>query len=200
MSLLFIIPAMILFICVLIYLVIGGTFGRYFDRLEEKSELLQRVLYLIMTKDILSFFNSPDSNRIVDLLFGEGVESEDIEEKLLDSVRSSGPAIENLYGALKRAYAPSASINKARSASSLLRLGVLIYGVVVSVSETIDLYFEAMVTGSRMLFINGLLFGGTIIFAALIFSMGFYIYREITKVDREMERLREPSEIRGLTQ
>lgn len=198
---LFLIPVAILLLCLFMYYVVGKSFNEYFSSMEERSSLLQKVLLLVMTKDIVSFFASPDANRIVDLLFEEAQTSkEDIEEKLLDSVESAGPAIENLYASLKRAYAPSASINRARSASTLLKLNILLYGVVVSVSEALELYFAEMLHVMIYQFLNGAIFGGTVIFAVVLASMAVFIYNETRKVDYQVESVSDPENVATLTE
>ncbi len=191
---LFLIPAGILVICLFSYLLTRSWFESYFQGIEERTDLLQRVLYLVMTKDIVSFFASPDANRIVDLLFDEAsTSSEDIEEKLLDSVKSAGPAIESLYASLKKAYAPSANINRARSIGSLLRLNIILYGTIVSTSEAVEIYFVNAGIANFSDFLNGLVFGGTIIFAVVLTSMALFIHNETRKVEAQMKKMSDPS-------
>ncbi|AKA49417.1 hypothetical protein IX51_10270 [uncultured archaeon] len=189
-----IIPISILVLCIVAFIALRRTFDGYFAKLEDRTSLLQRVLYLVMTKDIVSFFASPEANRIVDILFDEGQKGrEDIEDKLLESVQSAGPEIEKLYSSLKRAYSPSAFIYKARSVSFLLRLNILFYGVAVSVSELVELFFLYIKDDYTVTFMNGIVFGGTLIFAVALATMAIYIFHESRKIDKHMERLSDPS-------
>lgn len=188
------IPVVILVICVIAFLVLRRAFEGYFKGMEERSNLLQRVLYLVMTKDIVSFFASPEANKIVDILYDEGqTGKEDIEDKLLESVQSAGPEIERLYASLRKAYEPSASMFKAKSASMLLRLNILLYGIAVSISEFVEVYYYYVKDMHSITFMNGLIFGGTIIFAMLLVSMSLYIYFESGKITRHVKNLTDPS-------
>lgn len=188
------IPVLILIICILAFLVLRRAFEAYFKGMEERSNLLQRVLYLVMTKDIVSFFASPEANRIVDILYDESQTSkEDVEDKLLESVQSAGPEIERLYASLKKAYEPSASMFKSKSASMLLRLNILLYGIAVSVSEFIEVYYYYGKDIHTITFMNGLVFGGTIIFAMLLVSMSLYIFFESRKIVMHVKNLTDPS-------
>lgn len=187
------IPVFILSLCVFAFFALRKTFEGYFDRLENRTNLLQRILYLVMTKDIVSFFASPEANRIVDILFDENESKENTEDKLLESVQSAGPEIEKLYGSLRRAYSPSALIYKARSVSLLLRMNILFYGIAVSVSEIVELFFLYVKSDPTVTFLNGIVFGGTLIFAIALASMALYIYYESRKIDRHMEKLSDPS-------
>lgn len=190
------IPVGILVICIVTYITLGRAFRGYFKGLEERSSLLQRVLYLVMTKDIVSFFASPEANRIVDILYDEGGNGrEDLEDMLLESVQSAGPEIERLYTSLRKAYEPSASMFRAKSASVMLRLNVLLYGVAVSISEFVEVYFYYIEDIHSITFINGLVFGGTLVFAMLLVSMSLYIYFESRKINRHMQNLADPSSV-----
>lgn len=194
------IPLAILILCITAFFTLRRAFEGYFTGLESRTNLLQRVLYLVMTKDIVSFFASPEANRIVDILFDEAKTSkEDVEEKLLESVQSAGPEIERLYKSLRRAYSPSAFIYKARSVSLLLRLNILLYGVAVSASEIVEVFFLYVNDSSTVTFLNGIVFGGTLIFAIALASMAFYIFYEARRIDKHMQRLSDPSYVDGTT-
>ncbi len=189
-----VIPVLILALCVIAFFALRKAFESYFTGLEDRTNLLQRVLYLVMTKDIVSFFASPEANRIVDILFDEAQKSkEDVEDKLLESVQSAGPEIEKLYSSLKRAYSPSAFIYKARSVSLLLRLNILLYGIAVASSEIVELFFLYIKDEHSVIFLNGIVFGGTLIFAVALVSMAIYILIESRKIDKHMQKLSDPS-------
>lgn len=195
------IPFVILALCLIAFFAMRKAFENYFERLEDRTSLLQRVLYLVMTKDIVSFFASPEANRIVDILFDEAQKSkEDIEDKLLESVQSAGPEIERLYASLKRAYSPSAYVYKAKSVSVLLRINILLYGIVVAVSEIMVLFFVYVDTIPIRIFLNGIVFGGTLVFAIALTSMAVYILMESRKIDKHMEKLSDPSLVEGMSQ
>lgn len=188
------IPFAILALCIIAFLGLKSAFETYFEKLESRTSLLQRVLYLVMTKDIVSFFASPEANRIVDILFDEAQKSkEDIEDKLLESVQSAGPEIEKLYASLKRAYSPSAYIYNAKSASVLLRINILLYGLVVAASEIVELFFLYVADEHTAIFLNGIVFGVTLIFAIALASMAFYIFIESRNIDKHMQKLSDPS-------
>lgn len=188
------IPIGILALCLFTYFGLKRAFDGYFTNMEERTNLLQRVLYLVMTKDIVSFFASPEANKIVDILFDEQQKSkENLEDVLLESVQSAGPEIEKLYTSLKRAYGPSASMFKAKSASLLLRLNILLYGIVVSASELVEVYFLYVMDSHRVTFLNGIVFGGTLIFAIFLVSMAAYIYLESRRINRHVMNMTDPS-------
>lgn len=189
-----VIPVGILAICISAFFVLKKAFAVYFENLEDRSSLLQRVLYLVMTKDIVSFFASPEANKIVDILFDEDRDpTEDIEDQLLASVQSAGPEIEKLYSSLKNAYEPSAFVNRAKSAGLLLRLNILLYGIAVSSSQIVALYYLYTGYYHAVTFLNGLIFGGAIIFAVALTSMAIYIYVETRKIDKHVKTLGEPA-------
>lgn len=195
------IPFVILALCVIAFFTMRRAFENYFERLDDRTSLLQRVLYLVMTKDIVSFFASPEANKIVDILFDEAQKSkENVEDKLLESVQSAGPEIERLYASLKRAYSPSAYVNKARSVSVLLRINILLYGVIVAISEIIVLFFIYVADIPTKIFLNGIVFGGTLIFAVALTSMAVYILVESRKIDKHMEKLSDPDMIEASSQ
>lgn len=190
----FLIPAVILAICIITFLLLRRTFSDYFKGLEDRTNLLQRVLYLVMTKDIVSFFASPEANRIVEILFDdEARDKVDMEDELLKSVQSAGPEIEKLYTSLSKAYEPSSFIDSARSASVLLRINILLYGVAVSASEFMVVYFAYLDDYSRVTFLNGIVFGGTILFALALVTMVVYIYSKSRRIHRHMRKLSDPS-------
>ena len=201
MSLVPLIPIVILISTVGVYLLLGPTLKVYLGKAEEKTRRIQRVSTLIIASDIVTFFSKSESSKVVERLLKMAKEDDSDLYRFLDnSVLNAEEEIGKLHEKLKQRDEQIANLSKIRMSTVFIRSTVLIYGVTVSVVQFILIYLLYSSNISLFLLLNGVFFGGSILFSVILVFMIVYAGFISRKLDMDYLTLfKEPSDGNNLS-
>ena len=175
MSLVPLIPIVILISTVVVYLLLGPTLKVYLRKAEEKTRQIQRVSTLIIASDIVTFFSKSESSKVVERLLKMAKEDDSDLYRFLDnSVLNAEEEIGKLHEKLKQRDEQIANLSKIRMSTIFIRSTVLIYGITVSAVQFILIYLLYSSNISLFLLLNGVFFGGSILFSVILVFMIVY--------------------------
>ena len=201
MSLVPLIPIVILISTVGVYLLLGPTLKVYLGKAEEKTRRIQRLSTLIIASDIVTFFSKSESSKVVERLLKLAKEDDSDLYRFLDnSVLNAEEEIGKLHEKLKQRDEQIANLSKIRMSTVFIRSTVLIYGVTVSVVQFILIYLLYSSNISLFLLLNGVFFGGSILFSVILVFMIVYAGFISRKLDMDYLTLfKEPSDGNNLS-
>ncbi len=175
MSLVPLIPIVILISTVGVYLLLGPTLKVYLGKAEDKTRRIQRVSTLIIASDIVTFFSKSESSKVVERLLKMAKEDDSDLYRFLDnSVLNAEEEIGKLHEKLKQRDEQIANLSKIRISTIFIRSTVLIYGVTVSAVQFILIYLLYSSNISLFQLLNGVFFGGSILFSVILVFMIVY--------------------------
>ena len=201
MSLVPLIPIVILISTVGVYLLLGPTLKVYLGKAEEKTRRIQRLSTLIIASDIVTFFSKSESSKVVERLLKMAKEDDSDLYRFLDnSVLNAEEEIGKLHEKLKQRDEQIANLSKIRMSTVFIRSTVLIYGVTVSAVQFILIYLLYSSNISLFLLLNGVFFGGSILFSVILVFMIVYAGLISRKLDVDYLTLfKEPSDGNNLS-
>jgi hypothetical protein len=162
---------------------------------------VQRLSTLIIASDIVTFFSKSESSKVVERLLKMAKEDDSDLYSFLDkSVLNAEDEIGKLHEKLKQRDEQIANLSKIRMSTMFIRSTVLIYGVTVSAVQFVLIYLFYSSNISLFLLINGVFFGGSILFSVILVFMIVYAGLISRKLDMDyMTLLKEPSDNKSMS-
>ena len=196
MSLVPLIPIVILISTVGVYLLLGPSLKVYLGKAEDKTRRVQRLSTLIIASDIVTFFSKSESSKVVERLLKMAKQDDSDLYSFLDkSVLNAEDEIGKLHEKLKQRDEQIANLSKIKMSTMFIRSTVLIYGVTVSAVQFVLIYLFYSSNISLFFLINGVFFGGSILFSVILVFMIVYAGLISRKLDMDyMTLLKEPSD------
>ncbi len=201
MSLVPLIPIVILISTVGVYLLLGPSLKVYLGKAEEKTRRVQRISTLIIASDIVTFFSKSESSKVVERLLKMAKQDDsDLYDFLDKSVLNAEDEIGKLHEKLKQRDEQVANLSKIRMSTMFIRSTVLIYGVTISAIQFVLIYLFYSSNISLFLLINGVFFGGSILFSVILVFLIVYAGLISRKLDMDyMTLLKEPVDHKNLS-
>ncbi|MDA8142515.1 MAG: hypothetical protein M0T81_00870 [Thermoplasmatales archaeon] len=201
MSLVPLIPIVILISTVGVYLLLGPSLKVYLGKAEEKTRRVQRISTLIIASDIVTFFSKSESSKVVERLLKMAKQDDsDLYDFLDKSVLNAEDEIGKLHEKLKQRDEQVANLSKIRMSTMFIRSTVLIYGVTISAIQFVLIYLFYSSNISLFLLINGVFFGGSILFSVILVFLIVYAGLISRKLDMDyMTLLKEPADHKNLS-
>lgn len=201
MSLVPLIPIVILISTVGVYLLLGPSLKVYLGKAEEKTRRVQRLSTLIIASDIVTFFSKSESSKVVERLLKMAKQDDsDLYDFLDKSVLNAEDEIGKLHEKLKQRDEQVANLSKIRMSTMFIRSTVLIYGVTISAIQFVLIYLFYSSNISLFLLINGVFFGGSILFSVILVFLIVYAGLISRKLDMDyMTLLKEPVDHKNLS-
>ena len=201
MSLVPLIPIVILISTVGVYLLLGPSLKVYLGKAEEKTRRVQRLSTLIIASDIVTFFSKSESSKVVERLLKMAKQDDsDLYDFLDKSVLNAEDEIGKLHEKLKQRDEQVANLSKIRMSTMFIRSTVLIYGVTISAIQFVLIYLFYSSNISLFLLINGVFFGGSILFSVILVFLIVYAGLISRKLDMDyMTLLKEPADHKNLS-
>ena len=201
MSLVTLIPIVILISTVGVYLLLGPSLKVYLGKAEEKTRRVQRISTLIIASDIVTFFSKSESSKVVERLLKMAKQDDsDLYDFLDKSVLNAEDEIGKLHEKLKQRDEQVANLSKIRMSTMFIRSTVLIYGVTISAIQFVLIYLFYSSNISLFLLINGVFFGGSILFSVILVFLIVYAGLISRKLDMDyMTLLKEPADHKNLS-
>lgn len=181
---LYIIPTLILGLTFLIYSVSSKGFRDYAERLEKKVATLEKLSNIVFTKDMLSLFLK-NSSLNTQLYFTQRELAEEAgdDTEISDMPMMSVKDMSKLETSLKNALQPSRDLERVKHGSSIIRTLMIIFGVLIAVTEYIVVSSSIFNFGLRYtLQLDGIVFGITIIFSVVLFLILVDIFTTSRKI------------------
>jgi hypothetical protein len=201
MSLIFLVPTVILISTVVVYVLLGPSLKVYLAKAEEKTDRIQRISTLIIASDIVTFFSNSESSKVVEGLLKMAREDDKTLYGFLDkTMLGAQDEIKRLHDKLKLRDEQTSNQSKIRMSTVFIRTTVLIYGITVSAVQFILISLLPSTNKSFFLLLNGVFFGGSILFSVILIFMVVYLVAISRKLDEEYSAiLKEPPEDNNTT-
>ena len=175
MILISLIPIVIFVSTVAVYLLLGPSLRVYLEKAEEKTKRIQRISTLIIASDIVTFFSDSESSKVVERLL-KMVKGDDsgLYKFLDESLFNAQDEIGKLHEKLEKRDDPIVNLSRIRMSTLFIRATILIYGVTVSAIQFILIYLVYSSNKALFPLLNGVFFGGSILFSVIIIFMVVY--------------------------
>ncbi|AKA49310.1 hypothetical protein IX51_09580 [uncultured archaeon] len=188
---LYIIPTLILVVSFLIYNISGKGFKDYISRLESKVKTIEKLSNMVFTKNMLSMFLR-NSSLNTQLFFSEREIAEEMgeETKPDDMPMMSMKDMEKLESSLKNALQPSRDLERVKHDSSMIRKLMIIYGVMIAITEYVLVTATQFAFTDSIIFqLDGIVFGITIIFSAVLLLILVDLFTTARKINNAFENV-----------